>query len=184
MLNRTKKLTTDGFTIIEVIIVLAIAALILLIVLLAVPALQRNSRNTTVKNDASAVASGISDFESNNNGASPTKLASFDSGSIVFANATITNGSTAKIQDSDSVNGKNTGATNIAFSTAVPGTADAAAGALFIVQGMSCPDDSGTVTSSTRAFSIYYWTETPGIASGVVKGLPNGVNLKGQCLDT
>ncbi len=39
----------EGFTIIEVMIVLAIAALILIIVLLAVPALQRNSKNTTLR---------------------------------------------------------------------------------------------------------------------------------------
>jgi prepilin-type N-terminal cleavage/methylation domain-containing protein len=36
----------QGFTIIEVMIVLVIAAVIMLIVFLAVPALQRNSRNT------------------------------------------------------------------------------------------------------------------------------------------
>jgi prepilin-type N-terminal cleavage/methylation domain-containing protein len=39
----TKK--ADGFTIIEVMIVLAIAGLIMLVVFLAVPSLQRNSRN-------------------------------------------------------------------------------------------------------------------------------------------
>ena len=40
MLNKLKKSDKDGFTIIEVMIVLAIAGLILLIVFLAVPALQ------------------------------------------------------------------------------------------------------------------------------------------------
>jgi prepilin-type N-terminal cleavage/methylation domain-containing protein len=184
MLNRTKKLTSDGFTIIEVVIVLAIAALILLIVLLAVPALQRNSRNTTIKNDASAIASGISDFESNNSGQSPTKLASFNSGNIVFANDDIENGATAKIQDSDTVNGQETGSTNIQFADDHPGTADASAGALFVVHGHTCPDNDGNYTDSTRAFSIYYWTETPGIKAGIVKGLPNALGLKGQCLDT
>ena len=55
MLTKLQKRNTEGFTIIEVMIVLAIAALILLIVLLAVPALQRQFRNTAIKNDASSV---------------------------------------------------------------------------------------------------------------------------------
>jgi prepilin-type N-terminal cleavage/methylation domain-containing protein len=65
------KKKTEGFTIIEVLIVLAIAGLILLIVFLAVPALQRNSRNTQIKNDAAVVLSYINDYASNHNGALP-----------------------------------------------------------------------------------------------------------------
>ena len=74
MLTKIKKSQSEGFTIIEVMIVLAIAALILLIVLLAVPALQRNSRNTQRKNDVSAIISGITEFTNNNNGTLPTGL--------------------------------------------------------------------------------------------------------------
>ena len=59
MLKKLQKTNSEGFTIIEVMIVLAIAALILLIVLLAVPALQRGSRNTQRKNDVSALAGAI-----------------------------------------------------------------------------------------------------------------------------
>ncbi len=72
MLNNMKDLykqkREQGFTIIEVMIVLAIAAVILLIVLLAVPALQRNSRNTGRTNDAAQVAAAVSNCVSNNNG--------------------------------------------------------------------------------------------------------------------
>lgn len=71
-----KKLNTKGFTIIEVLIVLAIAGLIMLIVFLAVPALQRNSRNTQRRNDVSNLLGGISEFQTNNNGAMPTAWAS------------------------------------------------------------------------------------------------------------
>ena len=67
----TKKLT-KGFTIIEVLIVLAIAGLILAIVFLAVPALQRNSRNTAIKTDASGIVAGVNDFIANNQGQMPT----------------------------------------------------------------------------------------------------------------
>jgi prepilin-type N-terminal cleavage/methylation domain-containing protein len=70
MLKKFKK-SNDGFTIIEVVIVLAIAALILLIVLLAVPALQRNSRNTQRKNDVSIVIGIYSTYLSDNSGAIP-----------------------------------------------------------------------------------------------------------------
>jgi len=55
-------------------IVLAIAGLILLIVFLAVPALQRGSRNTQRKTDASSVSAAIATYISNNNGKLPVSL--------------------------------------------------------------------------------------------------------------
>ncbi|MBP9820940.1 type II secretion system protein [Candidatus Saccharibacteria bacterium] len=66
-----KKSNQKGFTIIEVLIVLAIAGLIMLIVFLAVPALQRNSRNTTARSEASTVLGGVNEFLANNNGKLP-----------------------------------------------------------------------------------------------------------------
>lgn len=67
MLNRLKK-RNEGFTIIEVMIVLAIAGLILLIVFLAVPALQRSSRNTQRKTDIGRIGSAATTVVSNLNG--------------------------------------------------------------------------------------------------------------------
>lgn len=61
----------NGFTIIEVLIVLAIAGLIMLIVFLAVPALQRNARNTSRKSDAAGLASALSEYINNNDGQLP-----------------------------------------------------------------------------------------------------------------
>jgi prepilin-type N-terminal cleavage/methylation domain-containing protein len=76
MLAKLRKSKKDqGFTIIEVLIVLAIAGLILLIVFLAVPALQRNSRNTQRKSDVSRVGSAVQEFINNNNGTLPTSSA-------------------------------------------------------------------------------------------------------------
>src|SRR5690348_14475328 len=66
---------SEGFTIIEVLIVLAIAALIMLIVFLAVPNLQRSSRNNGRKSDIGRIATGINDYVSNNNGALPPEAA-------------------------------------------------------------------------------------------------------------
>ena len=78
MLKQLRK-RTEGFTIIEVMIVLAIAGLILLIVFLAVPALQRNSRNTQSKSDAAALLGAAQEWANNNNGATP---AAANSGAI------------------------------------------------------------------------------------------------------
>lgn len=66
MLTKLRK-QTQGFTIIEVLIVLAIAGLILLIVFLAVPALQRNSRNTQRRDDVARVAGAVQEVLNNNN---------------------------------------------------------------------------------------------------------------------
>jgi prepilin-type N-terminal cleavage/methylation domain-containing protein len=63
-----KQTRQQGFTIIEVMIVLAIAAVILLIVLLAVPALQRNSRNSQRNNDVASIAAAINTCMANHNG--------------------------------------------------------------------------------------------------------------------
>jgi len=72
MLNNIKNRKQQGFTIIEVLIVLAIAGLILLIVFLAVPALQRNSRNTQRRTEAARLLSVTQEFINNGGGALPT----------------------------------------------------------------------------------------------------------------
>lgn len=74
MLHKLKNRKQEGFTIIEVLIVLAIAGLILLIVFLAVPALQRNSHNTSIKNDVAGLLGGMSEYVNNNNGSVPASL--------------------------------------------------------------------------------------------------------------
>lgn len=63
---------TQGFTIIEVVLVLAIAGLIFLIVFLALPALQRSQRDTQRKNDLSRFMSQLTQYQSNHQGAIPT----------------------------------------------------------------------------------------------------------------
>lgn len=62
----------QGFTIIEVVLVLAIAALIFLMVFIALPALQRNQRDTARKTVIGKVASAVTSFQSNNRGNSPS----------------------------------------------------------------------------------------------------------------
>ena len=50
-----------GFTIVEVLIVLALVSLLMLIIFLAVPAMQRNQRNNSRKNDASLLYAAVTE---------------------------------------------------------------------------------------------------------------------------
>ncbi len=63
----------QGFTIIEVVLVLAIAGLIFLMVFIALPALQRNRRDTQRKNDLSRVKTALENYKSNNRGRLPSE---------------------------------------------------------------------------------------------------------------
>ena len=61
----------QGFTIIEVVLVLAIAGLIFLIVFMAVPALQASRRDTKRRSDAGQIAAEIESGAANRNGTYP-----------------------------------------------------------------------------------------------------------------
>lgn len=67
----------NGFTIIEVVLVLAIAGLIFLMVFIALPALQRNQRDTQRSNDLSRVATALNKYQSNNRGRLPNDAAAW-----------------------------------------------------------------------------------------------------------
>ncbi|MBR5620870.1 type II secretion system protein [Candidatus Saccharibacteria bacterium] len=56
----------EGFTIIEVVLVLAIAGLIFLMVFIALPALQRSQRDTARRNDMSRVDTSLVQYQTNN----------------------------------------------------------------------------------------------------------------------
>jgi prepilin-type N-terminal cleavage/methylation domain-containing protein len=68
----SKRNTLQGFTIIEVVLVLAIAGLIFLMVFIALPALQRNQRDTQRRQDYANLSSAVTGFTTNNNGKLPT----------------------------------------------------------------------------------------------------------------
>lgn len=145
-MSNIKNRKESGFTIIEVLIVLAIAGLIMLIVFLAVPALQRNSRNTTIKNDASNIAGAISEFVSNNNGTMPAAT-----GSIAQSGATVTIGETNTAKASAKVNG----GTTVTQGSAKPTTL--AANNITVVTRLNCDG-----TASTRQSAVFYALESSG----------------------
>lgn len=145
MLSNLKKRKEEGFTIIEVMIVLAIAGLIILVVLLAIPALQRNSRNTSIKNDASAVAAAINEYSGSNNGRMPTTYSIADGTINVGGSGTPTTG---KAQ------GGTTGGLGEA-----PGEGEV--GVINVTFGNKCADDgAGVGPASPRSAAILYNTET------------------------
>lgn len=63
--------TKQGFTIIEVVLVLAIAGLIFLMVFVALPALQRSQRDTQRRNDMSRVDTSLVQYQTNHSNQNP-----------------------------------------------------------------------------------------------------------------
>ena len=61
----------NGFTIIEVALVLGIAGLIFLLMMIALPALQRQQRDTARKEDIDGLIANIKKYQTNNRGALP-----------------------------------------------------------------------------------------------------------------
>ncbi len=153
MLNKIKNRKQEGFTIIEVLIVLAIAGLIMLIVFLAVPALQRNSRNTQRQADGSKVATSISTCMSARNG----QVASCGS----FANLSANGGlETTKLQQITTVN----------MGNAVP--SDPGAGVFNIANGgfkAKCADDGATAIAGTDRQAAVLFRQENGQAAGLLR---------------
>lgn len=159
MLTNLKK-RTEGFTIIEVLIVLAIAGLIMLIVFLAVPALQRNSRNTQRKNDVSALLGAVNEYANNNAGKLPADATVFKGGS---SGGTTTPGviSNAKLGYYD--------VADVGYETSVTTGAPAVGvDKVTIIKGAKCgsaPTDS-PLSGSSRQFVAWYSVETGSGSTG------------------
>lgn len=144
MLHNIKK-RNEGFTIIEVMIVLAIAGLIMLIVFLAVPALQRNSRNTQRKNDVSSVLAAVSNYISNNGGTLPTTTAASGTDVVIKTGVTGANTETAKLGFYAPA--------NVTIATAAPATFPDEK-SVVVVTGFNCNGtntDIGVATPRTAA---------------------------------
>ncbi len=155
MLKQIRK-NNEGFTIIEVLIVLAIAALILLIVFLAVPALQRNSRNTQRNNDVAAVLAAASNASTNNNGAIVTTTCGAANPYSFGTGTTTTCPVTGSVKTEY----------NLGYYSAKPVIATGAQSALTtdtitLVTGAKCttPIDGTTAVGSTRQIAVQYMFE-------------------------
>ena len=74
----------QGFTIIEVVLVLAIAGLIFLMVFIALPTLQTNQRDTQRRDDLSRFKAQINQYQANNKGAVPVPGATACTATVGF----------------------------------------------------------------------------------------------------
>ncbi len=152
MLSKLKQRKEEkGFTIIEVLIVLAIAGLILLIVFLAVPALQRNARNTSRKNDVARVGGAATEFLSNNGGTLPGNNAT----DIAALNNSIGKMSEYVASDLKVAPGAQSALTNTDLST------------VRISTGAKCGTGGATVAGTSRQMAVQYMVETSGNPSPV-----------------
>ncbi len=161
---RTKK--SEGFTIIEVLIVLAIAGLIMVVVFIAVPALQRQGRNNALNTSANNVLTAVGNYVSNNNGTLP--------GSVSLSGTTVTisgpQGSSANTETANVDSGV-AAASLKGSSQAI--TKDSTLGTIQVVTGTSAKCDatasglaSGT-TASPRSYAVLYVAE--GGSGNIVK---------------
>jgi len=164
---------TEGFTIVEVLIVLAIAGLIILIVLVAIPALQRNSRNTRVRNDASKAASLLQEAINNNNG---NPVNGTNEPSVLDPN----NAGYAMLDD---VN-YNVQASGGSFQS-LNGFGNLVRNTVYIRNFSQCATSQPTVGQaggSQRQFTITFLVETPGTPQTNGNGALVPPNFTAQCI--
>lgn len=141
----------EGFTIIEVMIVLAIAGLIMLIVLIAIPALQRNSRNTQRKNDVGALVSSVNEFVSNNGGTAPTTAQVTGPSGAAMANARL------GFYAGTAVYGNNTGTPPTSVATTGASATVITNDNVIIWVGYRC--DNNALSAAARSVAVQYAVE-------------------------
>lgn len=158
MLDRIKK-DNQGFTIIEVLIVLAIAGLIMIIVFLAVPALQRNNRNQSYRTQANNISSAYQEVSSNKGGAPLTASVSVTPTPANPNDATKVRDS-ANPKDLTTVSIQVHAAGNVAFPTGQNYNN------VVIRTGAKCVDGDPTslvaTQGSTRQIAVYFQVESTG----------------------
>jgi prepilin-type N-terminal cleavage/methylation domain-containing protein len=167
MLKSIKK-NRDGFTIIEVLIVLAIAALIMIIVFLAVPALQRSARNTQRRTDVSAVVAAISNYISDNNGNVPNDI-TIATNKVATISCVPTTGTTLPTTSCDKTN-LNTETAKMGYYTSnpvisatdasptAPTTSTISNAQMYYDPDTSC-NNNGAPSATTGAFTVWYSPE-------------------------
>jgi prepilin-type N-terminal cleavage/methylation domain-containing protein len=155
----TNRKSQQGFTIIEVLIVLAIAGLILMIVFLAVPALQRNSRNTQRKNDVQALLGAISEYEDNNNGSLPA------TGDATIDGSSATLGASTSAQATANLGYYNSG--TVTIQTTAPSSVPDN-DTVLLVEGYTCDNNKPTTDGANRRSIAAYYSIEPGTTAQCV----------------
>ena len=137
---------SEGFTIIELLIVLAIAALIILVVLIAVPQLQRNQRNQARQSIAGRIVTEVNNYSGNNNGTLPTANADATTG--------FSGGFSTRYLGNVNINDPQTG-TPASGSITFTGTPGTTAGNMDYTTNRICDGEISTTTgASARNFAL------------------------------
>ncbi len=160
-----QKYKQQGFTIIEVMIVLAIAALIMLLVFLAVPALQRSAANTATREDASRLATGVSSFVSNSNGTMPctgTQGATNDAQTIIqdagkLSQLTLTGSCLSTVP----VNPP-TGSFEVFTTNGALGGSSWNPNSVAVIEGEKCSGSTAVTSTQPRQIALLYPVENGG----------------------
>lgn len=145
-MNAQKVKNREGFTIIEVVLVLAIAALIFLMVFIALPALQRNQRDTARKTVLGKVASAVTSYQSNHRGTQPASGSTLNG----YLDGTVS-GSDTKIESDEytvKVNPRGTGA------LADGGTGSASTTIVQVVTAAKCNSANQIAQGTSRAAAV------------------------------
>lgn len=143
MLKQLKQ-RREGFTIIEVLIVLAIAGLIMVVVFMAVPNLRRNQANNDIRTQANNLLAAYGEVSSNKGGKT---LTSTDAATVKSA-ANVDAGSTVAIKSGTTSQSSDYGTTTFTFFTSAQCT----------------EQDSATLASptSSRKVALLFAVETAG----------------------
>lgn len=155
-----------GFTIIEVTLVLAIAGLIFLMIFVALPALQRQQRDATRKDDIATFISAIKKYQTNNRGAIPTDWGNF------AENYLEANFADPGMEDNYEIlgltcdgGGTNNPCTNGNLTEIIGRTFSQNVGTIYVVSQAKCSgnDDVVQSTSNLRKLAILYSLESGGM---------------------
>ncbi len=146
-----KERKSEGFTIIEVLIVLAIAGLIMVVVFLAVPALQRSGRNNAANANANNLLSAMGTYSSNNGGAIAGTAAISGTSVVLSPSSGTANNERVKVDAS---------LTGVSLTSTIPTTV--APGVYTIVTRAICNDTStgAVVATNGRAYVVLYGAES------------------------
>lgn len=141
-----------GFTLIEVSLVLAVAGAIIVMVFIAVPAVQRQARDATRRDDVLEVVSAIKSYQQNNRGALPT-----DADRIYNY-----------LRTHDKDNFKDPDGTKYELVMSPCSNSGCAAGdsfdhIIYIYTGASCGEESAKTSNNPRKAAVLYKTEGAGV---------------------
>ncbi|MBR3168889.1 type II secretion system protein [Candidatus Saccharibacteria bacterium] len=163
MLKKNNIKSKQGFTIIEVVLVLAIAGLIFLMVFIALPALQRGQRDTQRRNDMSRFLSQLAQYQANNNSNVPGSKDAFNT---FIANYLRVNGDTFADPSGTNYTVNNYTACTSTACAQKSAANDYQSGYINVYTNATCNGEAPKYEKGARKIAITYKLEGAGIYCG------------------